>query len=243
MLRQYIDRDLAIPPNVPATFGDMLAAAVFFNISVITQTAPAFFALLTSAPTLFANISLAVDVASDQIVIPPAFFDDNANVTAAVDSLNALVADFVAIANDSCDISLSQQQIDDVTRLFDVILPTFFILSVECELLNQTLVEQAVAAADADIEARNLADRLNQVVDTALLHADRLFAAIGQYVMQNPVDDMSAAAQTVRDEFLLIINDFCGIPPLSNTTLTQLDEYFTDLANGDYYYFSYNGVK
>ena len=96
---------------------------------------------------------MAVDDASEQIVIPPPFFDDTSNVTEAVNSLTAL-------------------------------------------------------------------------------QADRLFAATENALQMAAVADVvPAALQTVRDEFLFIINDFCGVPPLSNATLSQLDEYFAVVEN------------
>ena len=38
-----------------------------------------------------------------------------------------------------------------------------------------------------------------------------------------PDDEVPAAAQVALNEFLFNVNDFCGVPPLSNTTLAQLD--------------------
>ena len=37
-----------------------------------------------------------------------------------------------------------------------------------------------------------------------------------------------AAAEALLDDFLFFINDFCGIPPLSNAALMQLDDYFAN---------------
>ena len=72
VLGEYFEFDLSIGPDVPATSDRFLNGLVmFFNYSVITQTAPAFFALLTSALTLLGNISLRIESASNQIVIPP----------------------------------------------------------------------------------------------------------------------------------------------------------------------------
>ena len=44
--------------------------------------------------------------------------------------------------------------------------------------------------------------------------------------------DVTAAAQPILDGFLFTINDFCGIPPLSQASLDLLDEYFlVELVN------------
>ena len=43
VLGDYIEFDLSIDPDVPDMFDDILIDSLFFNISVITQTEPAFF--------------------------------------------------------------------------------------------------------------------------------------------------------------------------------------------------------
>ena len=213
MLSDYIEFDLCIGPGVPADFAEIVGASRFFNISVINVTAPALFALLTSAPTLFVDISSAIEAVVDQIVIPPAYFE-NPNVTEAVTSLTALAEDFVAVANASCDISLTEQQIADTRQIFNLVLPIFFILSVECDFFNRTLVEQAVA--DAFVSG-DLVFELNKFTDFEFtLHTDRIRGAV-------PIEQF---AETLPEDIVFIFNDFCGFPPFSNTTLAQLDELF-----------------
>ena len=229
VLSNYIEFDLSIPLFVPESFLILTDVIVNFNISVITQTAPEFFALLTSAPTLLANISLGIEIAADQIVIPPTF-SANPNVTEAVSSFNALVPDFLAVANDTCNISLTEQQVDDVTRLFDVVLSIFFISDVECGLFNQPAIEQAVAAADFNDGFGDLAVEFQTATTGFItLHSERLFIDLIN-ILNNDIPDVPAGAQMVLDEFLFLINDFCGIPPLSNAALMQLDEYFANFA-------------
>ena len=76
---------------------------------VLNDTVPTFLELLESTPSLFANISQVIDNAFSR---PDLAFND----------IPALAAEFVAVANDPCGISLSQQHTTDVTRLFDTAL-------------------------------------------------------------------------------------------------------------------------
>ena len=227
VLNQYIQLEISIPTGDPESFNDILEGLVLFNITVITQTVPAFFALLTSAPTLFDDLSLAVDAASDLIVIPPTYFQ-NPTVDQAATAFNALAPDFIDTANNFCGISLTEQQHNDVMRLFDVVLPIFAILSADCELFSQPLVEQAVTDAVANVgtEPTALVLRLEAAAGVITILTDRLLIALNN-VLQGLVDDQFAAGQSIRDELLLILNDFCGIPTFGDVTRAQLDEYFS----------------
>ena len=191
-----------------------------------------FFELLTSAPSLFANFSLAVDAAFNLLMIPP-FFEDPTNLS-FVDALDELSVDFVALANDLCDISLSENQTTDVDAFFSFVLPNFAIFSQECELLNVTIIEQAVDSADVGliITFFILLDAITNEVGIDLLLLRRLNFGFGIISESIPDAAVPAAAQALLDDFLFFINDFCDIPPLSNTALTLLDEYFlVDLVN------------
>ena len=223
LVSNFIAFDLEMVPGFPQSFQLLLNFSILFDIDILNKTAPAFLALLTSAPGLFADISLAIDLASDRIVIPPPFFI-NADVIDAVNSLTALAPEFVALVNDSCKISLNEQQADNVTQIFNVVLPIFFILSSECTLFNRTLIEQAINAANAE-NATSLVEALNSAtIGEFTLFTDRLLVAVSLFLPDNP-----ESLPTVRDEFLFIINDFCGIPPLSDVALMQLDEYLASL--------------
>ena len=153
--------------------------------------------------------------------------------------LQSLAADFVAVANDSCGISLSQQQIINVTGLFFVLLPEFFFVSRECDLLNQTLVESAVetalesALADAADSRTALALEISfaNPPSRAVFLANRIITGANSVLFSPTVDAATAAAQTALDEFLFNMNVLCAIPPLSNVTLAQLDEYFEVAVN------------
>ena len=74
-------------------------------------------------------------------------------MASAVDSLNALVDDFVAVANVSCDISLTDQQIDDVTQIFNVVLPVFVVCfrRMRAVVQRDASREQAIAAAVTEL--------------------------------------------------------------------------------------------
>ena len=51
-------------------------------------------------------------------------------------------------------------------------------------------------------------------------------------LQSDPPGNNLAAVQTGLDEFLFFVNDFCGIPTLSDATLDQLNVYFlVDLVN------------
>ena len=105
LLGNYIATDLAtLPDDVD-------------NITLITQAAPVFFDLLTSAPTLFADLSLAIDAAASNPV----------TIEAGVFALAALAPDFVALANDACGLSLSPDLIRNADGLFSFVLPAFLL--------------------------------------------------------------------------------------------------------------------
>ena len=108
LLADYIATDLAaFPAN---NFNNLL-----LNVTLANQVAPVFFDLLTSAPTLFADLSLAIDAA--------------ANLTpneGGISALDALSPDFIALARDSCGIALRPVQERGIIGLFFAILPTFF---------------------------------------------------------------------------------------------------------------------
>ena len=190
--------------------------------------APLFFDLLTSAPVLFANFSLAVDAAFNQLIIPPSFSDiTNQEIITAERTLSE---DFVALAIGSCGIALSGGLVANANDLFSFLLPAFVIYSQECDLLNVTIIEQAVDAADVFSNA--LENSINAVVSINLLLGQILIAGVNNIASSTPGDMRTAAAQALRDDFLFFVNDFCDIPPLSNTTLTRLDDYIlVDIVN------------
>ena len=225
--------DSTTPVDECALFGDFIDSDLAeismsdfnqFNYAFIAQTAQRFFDLLTSAPVLFANLSLAVGAASSQIMIPPCYLDESNRE--AVFALQDLYVDFVALANDSCGIALNDDQISEAVALFIIILPASVIFPQECDLLNVTIIEQAVAAADVDVFSNLLENEIRELVGIDLFLRSPLPSSRFILISRIPDDMVPAAAQALLDDFLFLINDFCGIPPLSNTTLTQLDEYF-----------------
>ena len=155
--------------------------------------------------------------------------------------LGELAAGFVALANDSCGISLSQEQIADVTRLFDSVLPTFFVVSQDCDLLTQTVVESGVAEALATVRRDpgvlnnlvfSLATSAFTIENRRTLLADRISSAISALLLQNSVTvDASSAARAAVDDILFTVNDFCGVPTLSDVTLALLNEYYEIVVN------------
>ena len=106
LLGDYIATDLATLP---------ITASGPIDLNLVNQVATAFFALMTSAPTLFADLSAAIDAAANEI-----------EGTAGVDPLTELSPEFVALATDSCGMTLSPDLIANVDVLFFRVLPTFF---------------------------------------------------------------------------------------------------------------------
>ena len=108
LLGDYIAADLVA---LPADFNDLI------NATLVAQVAPVFFALLTSAPTLFADLSLAITSAASNPV----------TIEAGVFALAALAPDFVALANDACGLSLSPEVVQNADGLFSFVLPAFLL--------------------------------------------------------------------------------------------------------------------
>ena len=215
LFRNFIESDL---PDLPSDL------AILLNYTLTFQTTQLFIDLLTSAPVLFANLSAAVDAASSQIMIPPAFTDD-AN-DAALDAIVLLSIDFEALANDPCDISLNLTQQISVVNFFIFLLPFSFVLSEECNLLNVTIIEQAVASANLTVFDNNLESMIIDAVGIDIYLISILGFGFSVVISPTPDALVPAAAQALLDDFMFYINDVCGIEPLSNTTLEQLDEYF-----------------
>ena len=235
LFSKFIRDDLAAEPKLPQTFSELEFTPFLFNISVINETAPTFFALLTSAPELFSGIARAVDVASSDIRLPTSP-EQSAN-----SSLVAMSADFMRLARDECEIVLNPDQTAGVVKLFGVVLPVYVTMSVECRVFNETIIEQAIEAADFSVSPFDLVTQLIIASGDQSLHASRLSAGIAGVIQSSTTTtttaggDAAAAttmttttAQRVRDEFLFIVNDFCGVPRLSDVTLSQLDEYLLD---------------
>ena len=234
-LASYIELDLSSGADLPETFQglrNLLGSGMPFDLSVIRKTAPAFFNLLADAPLLFSGLSDAINATSDFIVIPPNF-GSPPNLM-AYGSLAALSTDFLAVACASCSIALNRTQIVDIRRLFGVVLPVFFVFSRECDLLTLDIVEQAVADVDPlPISASNVVLAIDLGVGVFFqLTTFRHLNDINTLRFGPSPADVTAAAQSILDGFLFTINEFCGIPPLSNATLALLDEYFlVELVN------------
>ena len=214
LLGDYIATDLA---TLPANFNKLL------DITLIAQAQPAFSALLTSAPTLFASLSTAVDAAANQITIPPSF--NAATNRAAQDAMAALSSDFVALADDSCGIALSTDQIQKVNGLFRFVLPSFVFFQQDCNILSVPILERGIAASVGGSPV-GLQGELSDAAGIFLFVSRRLHDSVIILFRSTPDDQVTAVAQALLDEFLFYINDFCGIPPLSSTAMTQLSDYF-----------------
>ena len=104
-------------PFIPENFEILFLSSTPVFVSVFNETVPMFFDLLQSAPLLFSNLSLAI---ADVIDID---FGEGIDFGDLVTGM--LADDFVTIANESCGISLSQEQLDNVTGLFVTVLPVF----------------------------------------------------------------------------------------------------------------------
>ena len=206
LLGDYIDFELSVVPTPP---GGIRTAPSSVYILVLNETLPILIALLQSTPSLFAN-----------------FFQIIAGASGGVGGTvrRQLAADFVSIANDSCGIALSPGQTDTVNVLFVDALASFLAISGDCDELNQTIVTEIVAAVDDS--SNPLALVLELAANGALSLQFRVAILINSVLDSTPGNAAVAAAQTALDEFLFIVNDFCGIPPLSNTTLSQLNDYY-----------------
>ena len=219
LLSDYIDNDLSAEPRIPANLNDFRFGPSLLYVSALTERVPALFALLRSAPTLFADLSQAIDCAVSFLPRDIGFI-----------ILESLFADFVSVAVEVCDISLSQDQIDDVERLFVGPVILSIVIRRDCGFLDQTLVEQAVAAIDIDAGRFSLPDELQLAAGGSLFFQqqrdDNNIARLFSFPRE-AVDDIREAAQAALDEFLFVINDFCGIP-LSSATLQRLDDYYLD---------------
>ena len=234
LLRDYIERELSgFDPELTAGFPVLVFVPSSLYVRVLNDTAPTFLELLESTPSLFANLSQAIDDASGQILGTRIFNSDF-----FLSIYEPLAADFVAVANDSCGISLSQQQFADVTQLITSALPTFFLSSQQCDRFNQTVVERAVDEALATVGVTmlglfTLSFELGLGDTTqSLLLPNRVSGGISS-IRRLPLTDgipAEEAAQAALDEFLFTVNDFCGIP-LSDVTLMQLDEYYEFVVN------------
>ena len=207
LLSDYVEFELSELPEL-GSIGIQVTLPSPIFILVINETAPTFLEFLESTPSLFSNLSQAID--------------DNPGIF----ELQELAADFVTVVSDVCGISLSQEQIDDVTRLFDSALFSVLVLLQDCGMLSQTILETVINALQFNSATFALEGELDDFTDVEFL-SDRVSVTI-QNVLDAPVDEVPAAAQTALDEFLFVINDFCGIPPLSNVTLAQLEEYFLE---------------
>ena len=225
-LASYVEFELSAEPDLPETFDSLPPT---FDLSVIRETAPAFFNLSNDVPLLLSSLSIAINTTSDVIAIPPPFRDPS-NLL-AIDSLAELAADFVVVANESCGISLNQTQLADVNRLFGVVLPVFFVFSRECDVITLAIVEQAIA--DALATPRNSAIAIANFISDGvgvdpLLSSNRQVSTVLLLILGPNPPDVPAAAQAILDDFLFVINDFCGIPPLSPESLALLDRAFLD---------------
>ena len=217
LLAAYVETGLAagpIPPVGPAAFVSQTSSSVF--VAVLNETVPTFFDLLQSAPSLFADLSLAID-------------DAFAVAATAVDSseLAALADDFVTVANVSCDISLSQQQVDDVTALFASGLTVFREYVLGCDLLLQNAVANVIGLAASTGGDPNQLPFLLRLSAGAnifqIVHLEASIATLGA------ATDVPSAVQAAVDDFLFGFGEFCGFPPFGQTTLDEL-EHFLDVA-------------
>ena len=209
-LRHYIDFELSVIPLSGNIFGDSKEVYTL----VLTETVPTFLELLDSTPSLFANITQVIDDASRRFPVP------------GFQELSEQVAIFVAVANDSCGIELSQEQIANVSRLINSAVAGFLLAENDCDRLNQTIVEQAVAAIDNPFF---LPPTLFEA--SGIDYLDNRISFMIRSVFSPTVVDIAAAARAALDDFLFTINDFCGIS-LSNTTRSQLNDlYLIDLVN------------
>ena len=151
-LRDYVESEL---PGIPAlTPGGFSSAPSSVYVRVLNETAPTFLELLESTPSLFANISQVINNAFSR---PDIAFND----------IPALTAEFLAVANDPCGISLSPEQTTDVTRLFDTALTEFVLKSIDCGLLRPSAVEEGVAAADVNSTPFSLEIEIGQRISVA----------------------------------------------------------------------------
>ena len=222
LLGDYIEFEVAaIPPLEPRdefSPPNPIDAPTSDYILFINETAPALLALLDATPSLFADLSQDINNVSAQVLDLDFLGDEILTI------FRALAADFVAVANVSCGISLSPEQIANVTRLFDAALSSFLVASQECDLLNQTIIEDAFAAATVTSECTiDIQEALE--LENLFLLPERIVTGRINVFFPPPGETPVSAVQTALDEFVFYVTDFCGIP-LGNDTLAQIDECF-----------------
>ena len=230
LVGDYIDNDLVVEPLFPEDFLDLIFGPSSFYVSVLTERVPTFLALLTSTPTLYGDLSQDIADAAAQLPMDVGF-----------DTLAALFADFIAVADDECDIELNQEQTTQIDRFFDDALTLFQVITRDCSFLSASIVEDAVAAAEfSATDPTNLAQQLQVAAGGNLLFTPNRTAFNIEQVLElppgTPVDDIEEAADTAFSELLFYVNDFCGFPMLSGATLETLGGYYlvslVELAGG-----------
>ena len=131
----------------------------------------------------------------------------------------------MAVASESCGIALNPDQIQKADGFFRFVLSDFVIFQRECDLLDVNIVEQAITEATT-ANFNRLEDKIVNGVGVHLNLRRLMFLSVQAVIDSTPDAQVPAAMQANLDEFLLFVNDFCGLPPLSSTALGQLDEYF-----------------
>ena len=221
LLGDYIDDELLMEPLLPDTLLAFAFGPSAFFVSVLDERVPRFLALLASTPTILGGVSQTIADAAAQL--PGVGFQ----------ILAELFADVVAVADDTCGIALNQEQTTQLDRLFDDALTVFLVVMRDCSFLSASLVEEAVAAAEFSAEDPNdLVEQLQLAAGGNLIFTVNRTVFNIEQVLELPSDatddDIESAAETALSEFLFFVNDFCGFPTLSGTTLELLETYYLD---------------
>ena len=197
--------------------------AISYNITFIDQTVVGFLQLVETFPSVFCDFADALSNLTDQIdqlqleVSAGIFPEFPPNLT----------PDLIVTLNEYCGIELSDAQLNSTNNFFDVALSVSVFAQRGCALLNDTLLEQAIIAANSsDVQSSPLITTL--LTDLSSNAGDEVFfvglGLILGLLSTNPTDDAESVAQTLFDVFVAAYNDFCGIPSLSSEALAALND-------------------
>ena len=227
LLRNYIDAGIRSQRLLPEIF-DAFALHLHnidkpyfaFDVVGISKIASTFLILLESTPSLYGDVYAGICTRSRSLVAGGVFSPDNQDV---LSSFTDFIADFVSVANEKCDISLTQTQMSDVSRIISVALPVHFVARHDCRALSSSVIEQAIASANDASSATQAALRLVLEIDRLLgfntLIFVPLYNRILNFLADHPQPVTLSTAREMRDEFVLVVHGFCGVAPLNSSWL------------------------
>ena len=227
LLRNYIDNGITSQRLLPETFDAFVLQLhsidkpyVTFDIVGISKIASTFLALLESTSSLYGDVYAGISARSRSLVAGGVFSSDNQDVLA---SFSDFAVEFISVANEKCDISLTQTEMSDVSRIISVALPVHFVARHDCRALSPSVIEHAIASATDASSATQAALRLVLEIDRLLgfntLIFVPLYNRILNFLADHPQPVTLSTAREMRDEFVLVVHGFCGVAPLNSSWL------------------------